>query len=102
MWFIGVDEEQDTSAPAPKKNPGSAPDFAAIELFYFGLLAFFFKSRPLWHTAVSSKILITLTNKFFKRYRSSNNYSFPVPSYTYCFWHHRHGGGMFLTEWNTN
>ena len=26
MWFIGVEVEQETSAPAPKKNPGSAPD----------------------------------------------------------------------------
>ena len=26
MWFIGVEVEQDTSAPPPKKNPGSAPD----------------------------------------------------------------------------
>ena len=26
MWFIGVDVEQETSAPPPKKNPGSAPD----------------------------------------------------------------------------
>ena len=25
MWFIGVEVEQETSAPAPKKNPGSAP-----------------------------------------------------------------------------
>ena len=25
MWFIGVEVEQDTSAPPPKKNPGSAP-----------------------------------------------------------------------------
>ena len=25
MWFIGVDVEQETSAPPPKKNPGSAP-----------------------------------------------------------------------------
>ena len=24
MWFIGVKEEQETSAPPPKKNPGSA------------------------------------------------------------------------------
>ena len=24
-WFIGVEIEQDTSAPPPKKNPGSAP-----------------------------------------------------------------------------
>ena len=25
MWFIGVDVEQETSAPPPKRNPGSAP-----------------------------------------------------------------------------
>ena len=26
MWFIGVEVEQETSAPPPKKNPGSVPD----------------------------------------------------------------------------
>ena len=26
VWFIGVEVEQETSAPPPKKNPGSAPD----------------------------------------------------------------------------
>ena len=25
MWFIGVAVEQETSAPPPQKNPGSAP-----------------------------------------------------------------------------
>ena len=25
MWFISVEVEQETSAPPPKKNPGSAP-----------------------------------------------------------------------------
>ena len=25
MWFIGVEVQQETSAPTPKKNPGSAP-----------------------------------------------------------------------------
>ena len=25
MWFISVEVEQGTSAPPPKKNPGSAP-----------------------------------------------------------------------------
>ena len=25
FWFIGVEVEQQTSAPPPKKNPGSAP-----------------------------------------------------------------------------
>ena len=27
MWFIGGEAEQETSAPPPKKNPGSAPVF---------------------------------------------------------------------------
>ena len=26
MWFIGVELQQGTSAPPPKKNPGSAPE----------------------------------------------------------------------------
>ena len=26
MWVIGVEVEQQTSAPPPKRNPGSAPD----------------------------------------------------------------------------
>ena len=26
MWFISVEVEQETSAPPPKKNPGSAPE----------------------------------------------------------------------------
>ena len=26
MWFIGVEVEQETGAPPPKKNPGSAPE----------------------------------------------------------------------------
>ena len=25
MWFIGVEVEQESSAPPPEKNPGSAP-----------------------------------------------------------------------------
>ena len=29
MWFIGVEIEQETSAPPPKKNPGSAPGILA-------------------------------------------------------------------------
>ena len=28
MWFIGVEVAQETSAPPPKKNPGSAPGYA--------------------------------------------------------------------------
>ena len=26
MWFIGVEVQQETGAPPPKKNPGSAPE----------------------------------------------------------------------------
>ena len=26
MWFIGVEVQQETSAPPPKKNPGSDPE----------------------------------------------------------------------------
>ena len=35
MWFIGVDVEQETGAPPPKKNPGSAPDPIRISLTFF-------------------------------------------------------------------
>ena len=30
MWFIGVEVEQEMSAPPPKKNPGSAPDYGTL------------------------------------------------------------------------
>ena len=36
MWFIGVEVEQQTSAPPPKRNPGSAPDWKV----YLGILVF--------------------------------------------------------------
>ena len=37
MWFIGVEVEQEKSAPPPKKNPGSAPDaYTAISRNVFG------------------------------------------------------------------
>ena len=31
MWFIGVEVEQETSAPPPKKNPGSAPGYLTFQ-----------------------------------------------------------------------
>ena len=31
MWFIGVEVEQETSAPPPKKNPGSAPELNLLK-----------------------------------------------------------------------
>ena len=33
MWFIGVEVEQETNAPPPQKNPGSAPDETAAYTF---------------------------------------------------------------------
>ena len=27
MWFIGVDVQQETSAPPPKEKPGSVPAY---------------------------------------------------------------------------
>ena len=33
MWFIGVEVEQETSAPPPKKDPGSAPG----QLYFFAV-----------------------------------------------------------------
>ena len=33
MWFIGVEVEQETSAPPPNKNPGSAPQMGLNSLF---------------------------------------------------------------------
>ena len=30
MWFIGVEIEQETSVPPPKKNPGSAPECSSV------------------------------------------------------------------------
>ena len=32
MCFIGVEVEQETSAPPPKKNPGSAPVLFPVDL----------------------------------------------------------------------
>ena len=33
MWFIGVEVEQQTIAPPPKKNPGSAPVVTKITTY---------------------------------------------------------------------
>ena len=46
MLFIGVEVEQETSAPPPKKNPGSAPDGGAIPMsaaFVFAHVHFTYK-----------------------------------------------------------
>ena len=33
LWFIGVEVEQETSAPPPKKNPGSTPEYLVHIIF---------------------------------------------------------------------
>ena len=38
MWFIGVEVEQETSAPPPKNNPGSAPVLRHIRTMRISLL----------------------------------------------------------------
>ena len=38
MWFIGVEVEQETSAPPPKKNPGSAPDMRLFEYIWLRIV----------------------------------------------------------------
>ena len=35
MWFIGVEVAKETSAPPPKKNPGSAPANILTISFFF-------------------------------------------------------------------
>ena len=39
MWFIGAEVEQETSAPPPKKNPGSAPD-TSVELCFSSFVGY--------------------------------------------------------------
>ena len=48
MWFIGVEVEQETSAPPPKKNPGSAP---GIEFLY--------STCQIKHSGKEKKVVIT-------------------------------------------
>ena len=49
MWFIGVEGEQETSAPPPKKNPGSSPahDIAIFHLIIIRLLNYVYISTYL-------------------------------------------------------
>ena len=55
MWFIGVEVvEQETSAPPPKKNPGSAP-----------VMNTYFEEDPALSGA-SGKILVVQLSQQFK------------------------------------
>ena len=54
MWFIGVEVEQETSAPPAKKNPGSAPGMyysSTIKSLYLFVLSLAF--GPGKHVTVS-------------------------------------------------
>ena len=53
MWFIGVEVEQETSAPPhkKKKNPGSAPAF-----FCLGRITFKFVSFTIFWGTLSSGV----------------------------------------------
>ena len=46
MWFIGIEVEQETSAPPPKKNPGSAPVLPLLSfiIYYFYLFTLFLRN----------------------------------------------------------
>ena len=37
MWFIGVEVEQETSAPPPKKKAGSTPEFTFSHINFVGM-----------------------------------------------------------------
>ena len=41
MWFIGVEVEQEMSAPPPEKNPGSAPGTPDVFVYFW---------QPYWYT----------------------------------------------------
>ena len=50
MWFIGVEVEQETSAPPPNKKPGSAPGYGWVKgiskrsPFFLGILLIYKKN----------------------------------------------------------
>ena len=51
MWFIGVVVEQETSAPPPTKNPGSAPVYRYVLPHLEGFLRLFVWKRTGIHFA---------------------------------------------------
>ena len=62
MWFIGVEVEQETSAPPPKKNPGSAPVATTRRIVWF------LCSLPyvLRHSEHTKKLTVTTWNYTYK------------------------------------
>ena len=59
MWFIGVEVEQETSAPPPKKNPGSAPELPIHEWKSHWNLFPVIKYLLLTYSTISSGIWLT-------------------------------------------
>ena len=53
MWFIGVEVDQEMSAPPPRKNPGSAPGYAYLKLYPSHLFVYL---RPCMHQRSTSDI----------------------------------------------
>ena len=62
MWFIGVEVEQETSAPPPKKNPGSAPEIVPCKSIGRKVS---FKCSHHRFSSTDSKVRTTLQNSFF-------------------------------------
>ena len=60
MWFIGVEVEQETSAPAPKKNPGSAAELCIIMKNFSRIVAWYSADRIPGILLCSSNISISL------------------------------------------
>jgi len=65
MWFIGVEVEQETSAPPPKKNPGSAP---ALERTRSCHAVLFFSLLAMCSTSGSTLPRANLSSKIFLRF----------------------------------
>ena len=62
MWFIAVEVEQETSAPPPEKNPGSAPDLSRILLPTLSVLGI-----KVQCVLVTSTTVFSLLNSFSTR-----------------------------------
>ena len=61
MWFISVEVEQETSAPPPKKNPGSAPAYWLQSFIEWNLTAFLFQ----WNNRLTERgLYLTLSLRF--------------------------------------
>ena len=55
MWFIGVEVEQETRAPPPKKNHGSAPVTRSVKLTMISQISSHEFSGSFWETPSGEK-----------------------------------------------